>query len=135
MTRDPERSAKQAFKDTLEFFRARGNEPVSSRLGCAPAEYIENPDEQILADKQPRTPSESSPTTSLPQVVLDISSNPAGADIELDGSFIGSTPSSVTISAGDHTAKITKKGYEPWERKIRTTGGRVSIVAELEAAK
>lgn len=135
MTRDSERSAKQAFKDTLEFLRARGNQPVSPRVGCLAPEYIENPDTQTGSDKQPQSSSGSLPSANQSQVVLDISSTPPGAEIELDGSFIGSTPSSITTSAGDHTAKITKKGYAPWERKIKTTGGRVSIVAELEAAK
>jgi hypothetical protein len=63
---------------------------------------------------------------------LDISSDPAGADIEVDGNFMGSTPSSIELPAGEHTIRIQKSGYKTWERKMRTTGGEVKLNAELE---
>ena len=63
---------------------------------------------------------------------LDISSVPPNADIEIDGGFGGSTPSSIRVDAGEHAVRISKKGYAPWERKIRPTAGPVRIVAELE---
>ena len=63
---------------------------------------------------------------------LEISSEPAGADIEVDGNFMGSTPSSIDVPAGDHTISIKKSGYKTWERKMRTTGGDVKLNAELE---
>jgi PEGA domain len=34
---------------------------------------------------------------------LQIGSTPAGGDIEVDGSFVGSTPSEVQVAEGDHT--------------------------------
>ena len=37
--------------------------------------------------------------------LLDVSSTPPGADIEIDGKFVGSTPSSISIKPGDHSAK------------------------------
>ena len=53
------------------------------------------------------------PTTSpaqqaspLDKTVLKVSSTPAGADIELDGSFVGQTPSSVLVLPGDHSVRI-----------------------------
>ena len=64
---------------------------------------------------------------------LDISSTPPGADIEIDGAFAGNTPSSVGVAAGEHTIKVTKKGYIAWERKIRSSTGNVRLVAELES--
>ena len=63
---------------------------------------------------------------------LDISSVPPNADIEIDGGFGGSTPSSIRVDAGEHAVRISKKGYAPWERKIRPTTGTMRIVAELE---
>jgi len=64
---------------------------------------------------------------------LDVSSTPPNADIEVDRSFIGNTPSSFGLPAGEHTVKISKNGYRPWERKIMTSTGAVRLVAELEA--
>jgi hypothetical protein len=65
--------------------------------------------------------------------MLEIASSPPGAEIELDGGFSGSTPSSVGVTAGDHTVRLTKAGYKPWERKLRTSVGNIKIAAQLEA--
>ena len=64
-----------------------------------------------------------------------ITSTPAGADIELDGAFVGSTPSTITVNPGDHTITVKKPGFAPWERKIKVTGGKVQISAELETSE
>ena len=63
---------------------------------------------------------------------LTITSEPAGADIEVDGSFVGSTPSSIDLAAGEHRIIVKKPGYKSWERKIQTSGGDVKLAAELE---
>lgn len=63
---------------------------------------------------------------------LTITSEPAGADIEVDGSFVGSTPSSIDLTAGEHHIIVKKPGYKSWERKIHTSSGNVQLAAELE---
>ena len=63
---------------------------------------------------------------------ISVSSTPANADIELDGSFVGSTPSVIDVTAGEHSVVVKKTGYKPWERKLKVTGGVVNISAELE---
>lgn len=63
---------------------------------------------------------------------LQINSDPVGADIEVDGSFIGNTPSSVDLPAGEHAIVVKKSGYKNWERKIKTTAGAINISAFLE---
>lgn len=82
-----------------------------------------------LAAVSPSTPQ----NAATQSATLDISSTPRDADIELDGTFAGNTPSSVGVAPGDHTIKITKKGYTAWERKIHSSSGNVRLVAELEA--
>jgi len=60
-------------------------------------------------------------------------SNPSGADIEVDGSFVGNTPSDIQITGGDHTVAVKKKGFKDWERKLKVSGGSsVHLNAELE---
>lgn len=76
-------------------------------------------------------PAPTPPPVAQSSATLEIDSTPPGADIELDGTFAGNTPSSVGVAAGEHTIKITKAGYTPWERKIRTSSGSVKIAAEL----
>lgn len=63
---------------------------------------------------------------------VSIHSQPAGADIEIDGAFVGSTPSRLELAPGEHTVAINKTGYKPWQRKIKVTGGEVTISPELE---
>jgi hypothetical protein len=64
--------------------------------------------------------------------MLNISSTPPDADIELDGGFVGNTPSSIGVAGGEHALRITKKGFVPWERKIRSSSGTITVSAELE---
>src|SRR5260221_10293906 len=49
---------------------------------------------------------------------IDISSTPSGADIEIDGRVVGSTPSSVTLAPGDHEIAVKKTGFTAWDRKL-----------------
>jgi hypothetical protein len=72
----------------------------------------------------------SSPTASPAR--LQVASNPAGADIEVDGAFVGSTPSKIDMTPGDHDIAVVKDGYKRWTRKIRVTGGEININAELQ---
>jgi hypothetical protein len=66
---------------------------------------------------------------------LQIDSSPSGADIELDGSYVGSTPSGIQATEGDHTVIVRKPGFKNWERKLKVTGGNsVQLSAELEKA-
>ena len=65
-----------------------------------------------------------------------VTSTPPGADIEVDGVFLGSTPAELPLSVGEKTLKITKKGYAAFERKLLVmAGGRQSISADLEVLK
>lgn len=66
---------------------------------------------------------------------VSISSVPGSADVEVDGKFVGNTPSSVTLPAGEHTIKITKKGYKAWQRTLSVSGGAANVNAELEEEK
>jgi hypothetical protein len=62
---------------------------------------------------------------------IAISSTPAGAEILLDQSFVGNTPSSLSVTAGEHLISVKKMGYQDWDRKIRVSGGNVNLAAEL----
>jgi len=51
--------------------------------------------------------------------VLDISSEPRDAEIEIDGAFAGTTPRTKRLDPGEYKIKITRNGYKTWERKIK----------------
>jgi hypothetical protein len=65
---------------------------------------------------------------------LVISSTPPGADIEIDGNFVGNTPSTITVSPGSHQVVVRKKGFADWSRTLNVTGGTISLDASLDAA-
>lgn len=65
---------------------------------------------------------------------LVIDSTPPGADIEIDGAFVGNTPSTVTVAPGIREVTVKKKGFADWTRKLNVTGGSIHLTAELEAA-
>ena len=64
---------------------------------------------------------------------LEVASTPGGADIEIDGNFVGNTPSTLGITAGSHQVSVKKAGFKPWERKITVSSGHIKIDATLES--
>jgi len=66
-------------------------------------------------------------------VKLSIDSVPEAADIEIDGNFMGNTPSAIELSPGNHTVIVSKSGYKPWQRTIKLAPGDIKLSAELEA--
>jgi hypothetical protein len=68
------------------------------------------------------------------QASLSIDSTPAGADIEIDGAFVGDTPSTVSVAPGNHQIVVKKKGFADWTRTLSATTGTVHLNAELEKA-
>lgn len=67
-----------------------------------------------------------------PAAKVSVGSTPEGADIEVDGNYVGSTPSTLNLQPGSHTIVITKSGYKPWQRKLLVEGSTVNVSAELE---
>jgi hypothetical protein len=64
---------------------------------------------------------------------LQLESTPPGADIEIDGSFVGNAPSDVQVTEGEHTVSVKKAGFKDWERKVKVSGGSsIRLSAELE---
>jgi PEGA domain len=63
---------------------------------------------------------------------VSVNSTPAGADIEINGNFVGNTPSTLDVDPGKNEVKITKKGFAPWSRTLIVKGGTITLDAELE---
>jgi hypothetical protein len=74
-------------------------------------------------------------TAATTQASLVIDSTPPGADIEIDGAFVGNTPSTVAVAIGSHQIAIKKKGFTGWTKALNVTGGTVHLNAELEQGK
>jgi hypothetical protein len=74
-----------------------------------------------------------SPAAKISIAKLSIASTPDGADIEIDGAFVGNTPSEVELTAGEHVVSVNKAGYAAWQKKLMVNGGSaVRLNAALE---
>jgi hypothetical protein len=49
---------------------------------------------------------------------VEINSTPPGAEITVDEKFMGNTPSSLRLPAGDHKIKLERSGFKAWERTL-----------------
>jgi hypothetical protein len=83
------------------------------------------PEVAAAVSAQPATPAQAS---------LSIDSTPPGADVEIDGAFVGNTPSTVTVAPGSHQIGVKRKGFTDWVKTLSVTGGTVHLNAELEQA-
>jgi len=63
---------------------------------------------------------------------LSIGSNPDGAEIDVDGAFMGNAPAVLELEPGDHTITLRKAGYRLWQRKMRVSGGQARLNGALE---
>jgi hypothetical protein len=66
------------------------------------------------------------------QVLIGIDSSPPGADIEIDGAFVGNTPSTISTASGNHQIVIRKNGYANWTKTLNVTSGTINLNAQLE---
>ncbi len=64
---------------------------------------------------------------------LSIDASVANCDIEVDGSFMGSTPSTLTLTPGKHDIVLKKTGYQDWTRSMTVGTGAVRLSADMVA--
>ena len=71
--------------------------------------------------------------TGLSSVI--VKSTPDGAEISVDDKFLGTTPSTVQLTPGEHKIVIMKAGFKPWERTMTINpNGSVNLDVSLEKA-
>jgi hypothetical protein len=105
---------------------------------------VNSPSSQIAAAQPTSTDAPTSPTTAsstssgLSETATSaasvlIKSDPAGAEITVDDKFMGTTQSTLKLTAGDHTITISKPGYKDWKRTITlNVGSEITLDAVLE---
>ena len=81
----------------------------------------------------PAPSSDAAPASSDAVASVQLSSDPAGAEIAIDGSYVGNTPSLIKLRPGTHSITMTMPGYAPWVRSIETAAGESrNFAATLE---
>jgi hypothetical protein len=131
------------FFPAAPFFLFMHGKDISIPKGTEITAYVNGDVKLDIAKFEPPTPvnapaqnmnASASVENAVPvSAKLQIESDPPGADIEVDGSFVGNTPSDVQVAEGDHTVTIKKAGFKDWERKLKVSGGsNVRLSTELE---
>lgn len=76
---------------------------------------------------------QAAPPEKAEKVRCNFSSTPAGAEITLDGKFVGSTPSAISLSPGTHVVVITVPGFAQWKRDLTVLpGSELTVDAILQ---
>ena len=66
-------------------------------------------------------------------VKCSFSSTPPGAEVSVDGRYVGSTPSVLNLNAGNHSVEVSLPGFAPWKRTLTVTAGsELSVNGVLE---
>jgi len=81
----------------------------------------------IATPTQPATPV--APSTGS----IEVRSTPDGAEVYVDGAFIGNSPATLRLSPGQHTIRVAQSGYKDWSRDISVqSGSEAHLVATLQ---
>jgi hypothetical protein len=57
------------------------------------------------------------------KVKCSFTSTPPGAEITLDGNYVGSTPSEINLSTGTHAVVLSMPGFVQWKRDLTVIPG------------
>jgi hypothetical protein len=109
------------LKDFVESKLGEGNPDHGSRAaGASPA--ADNSQAESRVESEP----------AMQPASIIVKSTPPGCDINVDGKYMGSTPSTIQLAPGEHQVSIEKEEMTPWQRTMTVTaGGSSSIDATL----
>lgn len=85
-------------------------------------EAIRQSSEELIENLASRT---GASIQGLNKVSITVDSNPQGADVVIDGMFVGNTPCSIQTEQGPHEMTIEMMGYNSWQRMISASEGMV----------
>ncbi|MCD4768454.1 MAG: PEGA domain-containing protein [Methanosarcinales archaeon] len=72
-----------------------------------------------------------SESLSLHSGSIKVSSNPSSANVYLDGTFKGTTPTTLSnVPTGSHVIKITKSGYNDISKSVTVSSSHTSYISE-----
>ena len=81
----------------------------------------------------PQVPPQRNQPDNTEKVRCNFTSTPPGADIMLDGKYVGSTPSEIAVSSGAHTIVFSAPGFTQWKRDLTVLpGSELSVNAVLQ---
>ena len=76
-------------------------------------------------------PSPSETSSSAVTSTVGVNSTPPGANIFVDEDFVGTTPSTINVTAGKHVVTVKKSGFQDWICALSFSGGSITLDAKL----
>ncbi len=107
----------------------KGTEVTAYVNGDYPIDLV-----KLTSNHEVNKPAPSQPTSgSVIEATLAVNSSPDAADITVDGKYVGSTPSTLRLSPGDHAILVEKSGFKSWQRTVQIgAGSSITVAATLE---
>jgi len=95
---------------------------------------------QQKASTKPEAPHVEAPPSAHPTAAanadtgeISVTATPGGADVAVDGNFVGNAPATLKLAAGKHVISVSQKGFKQWTREVLVLpGSQVNLKAELE---
>lgn len=133
-----------SHRDKIAVFVQKTGDSIFSKSTMSVGGSVQDACEAIVAhwgqhSAELRAAPVSAPAISAPEpavaqtVSIAVDASVPNCDIEIDGSFVGSTPSTLTLAPGKHEIVVKKSGYDDWKRTMSVTGGAVHVSAEMVA--
>ncbi len=123
-------------KERKQFYQLVAEVPVSQPGAAAPA-----PPQAATAQPSSPPPAPAPPVASGQQgrserIRCNFSSTPSGAEITVDGRYVGSTPSEIGLSTGTHVVILSLSGFTAWKRDLTIEADSVvNVTANLEKSQ
>lgn len=87
---------------------------------------------QTTTPSEPEAASRVESAPAMQTATVIVKSTPPGADINVDGKWMGSTPSTIQLAPGEHDIVVSIEEMRPWQRTMTVTpGGSSTIDATL----
>jgi hypothetical protein len=103
---------------------------IESKSGKEDLTAISSAPETAQPESSPNDNSFAEPAVQSASII--VKSTPSGCDINVDGKYMGSTPSTIQLAPGEHQVSIEKESLTPWQRTmVVTSGGNSTIDATL----
>jgi len=115
--------AEAVAKHLKEFVEHNSGKEILTTAVAQPAQPVAVP---AADNSQTESRFESGPAMQLTSVI--VKSTPPGCDIDVDGKYMGSTPSTIQLTPGEHQVSIEKEELRPWQRTMTITAGGSSTI-------
>jgi hypothetical protein len=88
----------------------------------------------VTAPAPPARSVQEVPLEKVATVKCNFTSTPSGAEITVDGRYVGNTPSEIGVATGTHVVVLSRAGFAEWKRELTVAAGSgvVNVTADLQ---